>query len=62
MGIHMRSYAIRFLRSLSAGGLALETLLFASFKPTLIPRTFVTQRVLSGACFAIGSGLAKDLL
>jgi len=50
--------AMRFLRSLSAGGIALGTLFFvASLTPTLIPRTYVTQGVLSGACFAVGYGI-----
>jgi len=51
----MYSWVLRFLRSLSAGGLALGTLFFvASLTPTLIPRTFLTQGVLSGGCFAVG--------
>ncbi|MGE3872994.1 MAG: alpha/beta hydrolase [Parvibaculaceae bacterium] len=48
---------VRFWRSLSAGGIALGTLCFAaSLTPTLIPRTYVTQGALSGACFAVGYG------
>lgn len=48
----------RFLRSLSGGGLVLGTIFFAaSLTPTLIPRTFVTQGALSGACFAAGYGI-----
>ena len=51
----MRSWVTRFWRSLSAGGLVLGTLFFvASLTPTLIPRTYLTQGVLSGACFAAG--------
>jgi uncharacterized membrane protein len=47
-----------FWRSLSAGGLVLGTLFFAaSLTPTLIPRTYLTQGVLSGACFAAGYGI-----
>lgn len=54
----MRSWVTRFWRSLSAGGLVLGTLFFvASLTPTLIPRTYLTQGVLSGACFAVGYGI-----
>ncbi|AOF93449.1 alpha/beta-hydrolase family protein [Sinorhizobium sp. RAC02] len=46
---------LRFLRSLSAGGVVLGTIFFAaSLTPTLIPRTFLIQGALSGGCFAIG--------
>ncbi|HTO31938.1 MAG TPA: alpha/beta-hydrolase family protein [Pararhizobium sp.] len=46
---------LRFLRSLSAGGVVLGTIFFAaSLTPTLIPRSFLVQGGLSGACFAIG--------
>lgn len=46
---------LRFLRSLSAGGVVLGTIFFAaSLTPTLIPRTFLLQGALSGACFAVG--------
>lgn len=49
---------LRFLQSLSTTGLFLGTLFFvASLTPTLIPRTYVTQGVLSGACFAAGYGI-----
>ncbi|WP_202323688.1 alpha/beta hydrolase [Mesorhizobium sp. 113-3-9] len=49
---------VRFLRSLSAGGVVLGTLFFvASLTPTLVPRTYVTQGILSGACFAAGYGI-----
>ncbi|MEO4001704.1 alpha/beta-hydrolase family protein [Mesorhizobium sp. CAU 1732] len=48
----------RFLRSLSAGGLVLGTLFFAaSLTPSLIPRTYLVQGALSGACFAAGYGI-----
>src|SRR5690606_40888361 len=48
----------RFLRSLSAGGLVLGTAFFAaSLTPSLIPRTYVVQGALSGACFAAGYGI-----
>lgn len=49
--------ATQFWRSLSAGGLVLGTLFFvASLTPTLIPRTFLMQGLLSGTCFAAGYG------
>ncbi|MBB3660562.1 putative membrane protein [Rhizobium sp. BK650] len=42
----------------SSCGLFLGTLFFvASLTPTLIPRTFLTQGVLSGICFAAGYGI-----
>ncbi len=48
----------KFWRSLSAGGIAVGALFFvASLTPTLIPRTYLTQGVLSGACFAAGYGI-----
>lgn len=48
----------RWWRSLSDVGLLLGTLFFiASLTPTLIPRTYVTQGVLSGCCFAAGYGI-----
>ncbi|MDI6025926.1 alpha/beta-hydrolase family protein [Corticibacterium sp. UT-5YL-CI-8] len=48
----------RFLRSLSAGGLVLGTVFFAaSLTPSLIPRTYLMQGALSGACFAAGYGI-----
>src|SRR5262245_58576516 len=54
----MGSWVTRFWRSLSAGGLFLGTLFFvASLTPTLIPRTYLTQGVLAGACFAAGYGI-----
>jgi uncharacterized membrane protein len=44
--------------SLSGIGIVLGTLFFAaSLTPTLIPRTYITQGVLAGGCFAIGYGL-----
>src|SRR5690606_33313216 len=49
-------------RSLSAGGLCLGTLFFlASLTPTLIPRTYLTQGALSGACFAAGYAIGVGL-
>ena len=54
----MRNGVMRFWRSLSIGGILLGTLFFAaSLTPTLIPRTYLTQGVLSGACFAGGYGI-----
>src|ERR1700754_1812061 len=54
----MRSRVITFWRSLSGGGLGVGTLFFvASLTPTPIPRTYLTQGVLSGACFAGGYGI-----
>lgn len=54
----MRQWFLRYLQSLSTTGLFLGTLFFvASLTPTLIPRTYITQGLLSGACFAAGYGL-----
>jgi uncharacterized membrane protein len=45
-------------RSLSGGGLLLGTLFFAaSLTPTLLPRTFLTQGLLSGCSLAAGYGI-----
>ena len=53
--VHMIDH---FRRSLSSLGLIAGALFFAaSVTPTLIPRTYLTQGVLAGACFAIGYGL-----
>src|SRR5215472_9703184 len=44
--------------SLSTGGLLLGTLFFAaSLTPSLLPRTFLTQGVLSGCSLAAGYGI-----
>jgi uncharacterized membrane protein len=44
-------------QSLSGIGIVVGTLFFAaSLTPTLVPRTYLTQGVLAGACFAIGYG------
>ncbi|WP_353682188.1 alpha/beta-hydrolase N-terminal domain-containing protein [Mesorhizobium sp.] len=52
-------WIFRFWRSFSAAGLLIGTLFFAaSLTPTLLPRTFVTQGVLSGCSFAADMGLA----
>src|SRR6201986_382518 len=55
----LRSRATRLLwrqvQSLSGVGLLLGTLFFASaLTPTLVPRNYLTQGALAGACFAIG--------
>lgn len=45
------------MQSLSGVGFVLGALLFAaSLTPTLVPRSYLTQGVLAGACFAIGYG------
>src|SRR5215813_853917 len=45
----------RQLRSLSGVGIFLGALLFAaSLTPTLVPRNYLMQGALAGACFAIG--------
>jgi uncharacterized membrane protein len=47
----------RQIQSLSGVGLVLGALLFAaSLTPTLVPRSYLTQGALAGACFAIGYG------
>jgi uncharacterized membrane protein len=47
----------RQMQSLSGVGLVLGALLFAaSLTPTLVPRSYLTQGALAGACFAIGYG------
>ena len=49
--------ALRQVQSLSGVGIALGSLFFAAaLTPTLIPRSYVTQGALAGACFAIGYG------
>ena len=53
-----RDWIVHFWYSLSAAGLVLGTLFFAaSLTPTLLPRTYLTQGVLSGCSFAIGYGI-----
>src|SRR3984885_2382564 len=43
------------MQSLSGVGLVLGALCFAAaLTPTLVPRSYLTQGVLAGACFAIG--------
>ena len=49
---------MKFWTSLSTIGLLLGALFFAaSLTPSLVPRTYLTQGVLSGVCFASGYGL-----
>jgi uncharacterized membrane protein len=49
---------LRHWHSFSTGGLLLGTLFFAaSLTPSLLPRTFLTQGVLSGCCLASGYGI-----
>lgn len=53
-----KGLALRLWWSLSTAGLLIGTLLFAaSFAPSLIPRAYLVQGVLSGLAFAIGYGL-----
>ena len=53
---------LRFLQSFSGVGLLLGTLFFAaSLAPSLIPRHFVTQGVLSGLAVASGYGIGVAL-
>jgi len=53
-----RNWLVRIWYSFSAGGLLLGTLFFAtSLTPTLLPRTFLTQGVLSGCALAAGYGI-----
>src|SRR5262245_36859237 len=54
----MRYRMVRLLRSFSVAGLLLGTLFFAaSLTPTLLPRTYLTQGVLSGCSAAAGYGI-----
>lgn len=47
----------RQMQSLSGVGLVLGALFFAAaLTPTLVPRSYLTQGALAGACFAIGYG------
>jgi uncharacterized membrane protein len=48
---------VHWLKSLSGVGIVLGTVFFAAaLTPTLLPRSFLTQGALAGACFAIGYG------
>ena len=54
----MRDWFWRVVLSLSATGLVLGTLFFAaSLTPSLLPRTYLTQGMLSGVAMACGYGL-----
>ncbi|WP_313192657.1 alpha/beta-hydrolase family protein [Shinella zoogloeoides] len=54
----MREWFWRVVLSLSATGLVLGTLFFAaSLTPSLLPRTYITQGMLSGVAMACGYGL-----
>lgn len=54
----MRDWFWRVVLSLSATGLVLGTLFFAaSLTPSLLPRTYLTQGMLSGIAMACGYGL-----
>ncbi|MFC6489600.1 alpha/beta hydrolase [Nitratireductor sp. GCM10026969] len=51
-------WIVRFWNSFSAAGLFVGTLFFAaSLTPSLLPRTFLTQGILSGAALAAGYGI-----
>ena len=54
----MRYQIVRLWRSFSPAGLLLGTLFFAaSLTPSLLPRTFMTQGILSGCSLAAGYGI-----
>ncbi|WP_269931337.1 alpha/beta hydrolase [Aminobacter sp. HY435] len=54
----LRNWIVRYWYSFSLTGLLIGTLFFAaSLTPTLIPRTYVTQGVLSGCSAAAGYGV-----
>ena len=54
----MREWFWRLVLSFSATGLVLGALFFAaSLTPSLLPRTYVTQGVLSGVAMGCGYGL-----
>ena len=53
-----RYWLLRLWHSFSTGGLLVGTLFFAaSLTPSLIPRTYLTQGVLSGCSLAAGYGV-----
>lgn len=53
---------LKFWVSLSTIGLLLGAVFFsASLTPSLVPRTYITQGVLSGVCFAVGYGFGVFL-
>lgn len=54
----VRQWTVRYFQSFSLAGLLFGTLFFAaSLTPTLIPRNFLTQGVLSGCSAAAGYGV-----
>lgn len=54
----VRRWTVNYLQSFSLAGLLLATLFFAaSLTPTLIPRDYLTQGVLSGCSAAVGYGI-----
>lgn len=58
----MRNFLQKRLASLSATGLVIGTLFFlASLTPSLVPRTFVMQGVLSGICFVAGYSIGVSI-
>lgn len=58
----MPSLIQRFVARLSTPGLLVGTLLFAmSLTPSLLPRNYVLQGILSGCAFAIGYGIGSLL-
>ena len=53
-----RRWTVGYLQSFSLTGLLIGTLFFAaSLTPTLIPRNYITQGVLSGCSAAAGYGV-----
>jgi uncharacterized membrane protein len=58
----VRNWIVRFWLSFSTTGLLLGTLFFAaSLTPTLLPRNYLTQGVLSGCSLAVGYGIGVFL-
>jgi uncharacterized membrane protein len=58
----VRNWIVRFWLSFSTTGLLLGTLFFAaSLTPTLLPRNYLTQGVLSGCSLAAGYGIGVFL-
>lgn len=61
-GIQTGNPLTRLWHSFSTIGLLLGTVFFiASLTPTLIPRSYLTEGVLAGGCFAVGYGLGALL-
>ena len=59
----LKSWACRYWNSLSFVGLIVGLLFFAvSLTPSLLPRTFVVQGILSGLALAIGYGIGNLVL